>query len=32
MVKNARYDGVDAWLPEQKEERREFISLPEEYD
>ncbi|RNI34937.1 hypothetical protein EFY79_14810 [Hanamia caeni] len=32
MVKNAGYDGVDTWLPEQKEERREFVCLPEEYD
>ncbi|MGN6341589.1 MAG: sugar phosphate isomerase/epimerase family protein [Ginsengibacter sp.] len=32
MVKNAGYDGVDTWLPERKEERREFVRLLEEYD
>ena len=30
MVKNAGYDGVDTWLPEKKEERREFVRLLEE--
>lgn len=31
-VKEAGYDGVDTWLPENKEERTKFIRLLNEYD
>jgi sugar phosphate isomerase/epimerase len=31
-VKDAGYDGVDTWLPEDKSERRKFISLLNKYD
>jgi sugar phosphate isomerase/epimerase len=31
-VKEAGYNGVDTWLPENKEERRKFIRLLDEYD
>ena len=31
-VKEAGYDGVDTWIPEDREERKDFIRLPGEYD
>ena len=31
-VKNAGYDGVDTWLPENDKERKRFIRLLNEYD
>lgn len=30
-VKEARFDGVDTWMPENKEESRQFIKLLEQY-
>ncbi|MFA5328569.1 MAG: hypothetical protein WC384_12325 [Prolixibacteraceae bacterium] len=31
-VKDAGYDGVDTWLPENKVERNRFVRLLGEYD
>jgi sugar phosphate isomerase/epimerase len=31
-VKEAGYDGVDTWIPEKKEKRKDFIRLLSEYD